>query len=153
MGRLDVGGKTLPEIKVLLETSLSNYVTDAALTVKLVNNYISVLGQVVRPGRYPVYKEKMNVFHALAMAGDLSDYGDRSTVRVIRQLPDTVVVKEFDLRDRNLIHQEDFFVMPNDVIYVKSMRGKFFAMTQFPFALILSSITTFVLVMNYIQPD
>ncbi len=151
LGKIYVSGKTLPEIKRLLETSLSDYVSDAAITVKLVNNYVSILGEVRTPGKFPIYKEQMNIFHAIAMAGDLSEYGNRTKVKLVRELPDTTIVKEFDLTDQNIIYSEYFHVMPNDVIYVQSMKGKFFSMSQFPFALILSSITTFVLVMNYVQ--
>ena len=61
------------------------------------------------------------------------------------------VVKEFDLTDKKILNSEFYYVMPNDVIYAKPMKGKFFAMNQFPFALILTSITTFILVANYIQ--
>jgi polysaccharide export outer membrane protein len=152
LGAIPVVGKTLKETRILLETALADYVTDAAITVKLVNRFVSVLGEVNRPGRYPIYQDQMNVFQALAMAGDMATYSNRYEVSIIRQTTKGSIVKEFDLTDRKLIDSEFYFVKPNDVIYAKPMKGKFFAMNQFPYAVILSTVTTFLLILNFIQP-
>ncbi|MBN1185882.1 MAG: polysaccharide biosynthesis/export family protein [Bacteroidales bacterium] len=151
IGAVPVAGKTIQETRVLLEMALSDYVTDVAITVKLVNNYVSILGEVNRPGRYPIYKEHLNIFQALAMAGDMANYSNRYRVSLVRQTPYGVVVKEFNLTDKKLVNSEFFHVMPNDVIYAQPMKGKFFGMSQFPYSVILSTITTFLLVLNYIQ--
>lgn len=151
LGSISVAGKTIPEARVVLEEALYDYVSDAAITVKLVNNYVSILGEVNQPGRYPIYKEQMNIFQALAMAGDVANYGNRYKINIMRQTTDGTIVKEFNLTDRNIIDSEFYYVMPNDVIYARPMRGKFFAMSQFPYSVILSTITTFLLVLNYIQ--
>jgi len=151
VGSIEVAGYTLTEITEIVEEELSDYITDAAITVKLVNNYVSVLGDVTRPGLYPIYKEQMNIFQALSMAGDLDDFGNRRSVQIIRHTTEGSVVKAFDLTNRNIIDSEFYYVKPNDVIYVEPMKGKFFNMNSFPFALILTSITTFLLLLNYIQ--
>ena len=151
LGSILVAGKTVAEAKEALDVALADYVTDADITVKLVNNYLSILGDVNVPGRYPIYKEQLNIFQALAMAGDIANYGNRYKVSLIRQTMDGTIVKEIDLTDKNIIDSEYYYVLPNDMIYVQPMKGKFFAMSQFPFALIFSSITTFILVLSYIQ--
>ena len=151
IGSVDVGGKTLEEIKEILEQQLADYVTDVAVTVKLVNYYISILGEVTIPGRYPIYKQQMNIFQAIAMAGDIGDYGNRYKVQIIRPTPEGSVIKEFDLTDRTLVDSEFYYIMPNDVIYVEPMKGKFFAMNQFPWALIIGTISTTILILSYIQ--
>lgn len=153
LGSIHVAGLTISETREVLEKALKDFISDAAITVKLVNNYISILGEVGLPGRYPIYKEQMNIFQALALAGDLDEYSNRTVIRLIRQTPEGNIVKEFNLLDKSIINTEFYYVMPNDVIYSQPMKGKFFAMNQFPFALILSTLTTFVLVMNYIQTD
>ncbi len=58
VGIIEVGGKTIPEAKVAIMVVLSDYVTDASLTVKLVNNYVTILGEVVAPGMYLIYKDR-----------------------------------------------------------------------------------------------
>jgi polysaccharide export outer membrane protein len=151
LGLIHVEGKTLVETTDLLEKALAEYVGEVYVTVKLVNYYVSILGEVTVPGRYPVYKQQMNIFQALAMAGDVGDFGNRYSVQIIRPTPDGSVVKDFDLTDKSLVDSEFFYVMPNDVIYVEAMKGKFFAMNEFPFALILSTISTTILILSFVQ--
>jgi len=150
-GRIMVAGKTLAMVTAEVEKVLKGYVADAAITVKMVNNYVSLLGEVQRPGRYPIYKERMNIFQALAMAGDLSDYSNRQKIQLIRQTPGGNIVKEFTLTDRSIMSSEFFYVMPNDVIYAMPMKGKFFQLNAFPYSVILSTITTFVLLWNVLK--
>jgi polysaccharide export outer membrane protein len=150
-GRIMVAGKTLEIVTAEVEKVLKGYVADAAVTVKMVNNYVSLIGEVQRPGRYPIYKDRMNIFQALAMAGDMGEYSNRQKVQIIRQTPDGIIVKEFSVNDRSLIDSEFFYVMPNDVIYAQPMKGKFFQMNAFPYSVLLSSITTFLLILNFLH--
>ena len=150
-GRIMVAGKTLDMVTEEVEKILKSYIADAAVTVKMVNNYVSLLGEVQRPGRYPIYKERMNIFQALAMAGDLSDYSNRQKLQLIRQTPGGNIVKEFSVNDRSIMASEFFYVMPNDVIYARPMKGQFFQMNAFPYSVILSTITTFVLLWNVLK--
>jgi len=149
-GKIKVAGKTLAVITDEVETILKGYIADAAVTVKMVNNYVSLLGEVQRPGRYPIYKERMNIFQALAMAGDLSEFSNRQKIQIIRPTADANLIKEFTLTDRSIMASEFFYVLPNDVIYAKPMKGKFFQLNAFPYSVILSAITTFVLLWNVI---
>jgi polysaccharide biosynthesis/export protein len=150
-GTFNVAGKSLSLIKAELEIALKAYVADAAVTVKMINNYINIIGEVNRPGRYQIYKDRLNIFQALAMAGDLGDYSDRMKVQVIRQIPGASTVKEFSLNDRSILTSEFFYVMPNDVIYAQPIKGKFFKMNTFPYSVILSTLTTFILFLNVLQ--
>jgi len=150
-GRIKVAGKTLAMVTNEVEKVLKGYVADAAVTVKMVNNYVSIIGEVQRPGKYPIYKDRMNIFQALAMAGDLTEFSNRKKIQLIRQTPDGNLVKEFNLNDRSIMASESFYVMPNDVIYAKPMKGKFFAMNAFPYSVLLSAITTFILLWNVMK--
>jgi polysaccharide export outer membrane protein len=150
-GRFIVAGKTLSMVKTELDNALKSYIADAVVTVKMVNNYVSIIGEVQRPGRYPIYKDRLNIFQALAMAGDISTYGDRQKIQLIRQTPDGNMVKEFSLKARSIIGSQFFYVMPNDVIYAPPMKGRFFQMNAFPYSVILSTITTFVLLWNVLK--
>lgn len=150
-GRFIVAGKTLKMVKTELDIALKSYIADAVVTVKMVNNYVSIIGEVQHPGKYPIYKDRLNIFQALAMAGDIGNYGNRQKIQLIRQTPDGNTVKEFSLKDRSIIGSHFFYVMPNDVIYAPPMKGRFFKMDSFPYSIILSSITTFVLLWNVIK--
>jgi polysaccharide export outer membrane protein len=134
-----------------VDKALKNYVADASVTVKMVNNYVSLIGEFQHPGRYLLYKERMNIFQALAMGNDLTAFGDRQKIQVIRQTNEGNIIKEFTLTDRSIMASEFFYVMPNDVIYAMPMKGKFFKMNEFPYTVILSTITTFVLLWNVLK--
>jgi polysaccharide biosynthesis/export protein len=151
-GRFMVAGKTLKMVKTELDEALKSYIADAVVSVKLVNNYVSIIGEVQRPGKYPIYKERLNIFQALAMASDLGTFSDRQKIQLIRQTAEGNIVKEFSLKERSIIGSQFFYVMPNDVIYAPPMKGRFFQMDSFPYALILSTITTFILLWNVIEP-
>jgi polysaccharide export outer membrane protein len=151
IGKLIVAGKTLNMVKTELGNTLKSYVADAVVTVKMVNNYVSIIGEVQRPGKYPIYKDRLNIFQALAMAGDLGNYSNRQKLQLIRQTPEGNIVKEFSVLDRSIIGSQFFYVMPNDVIYAPPMKGRFFQMNAFPFPAILSTITTFMLLWNFIK--
>jgi polysaccharide export outer membrane protein len=138
-------------VKTELDIALKSYIADAVVTVKMVNNYVSIIGEVQRPGKYPIYKDRLNIFQALAMAGDIGNYGNRQKIQLIRQTPDGNMVKEFSLKDRSIIGSQFFYVMPNDVIYAPPMKGRFFRMDSFPYSIILSTITTFVLLWNVLK--
>jgi polysaccharide biosynthesis/export protein len=151
VGKYEAAGKTLLVVKNELEQLLKAYVTDASVTVKMVNNYVSILGEVKSPGKYPIYKERLTIFQALAMAGDLAEYSNRNKIQVIRQVDSITVVKEYSLTDRKIISSEFYYVMPNDVIYSEPMKGKFFQMNAFPYGVILTSVTTFILFLNVLK--
>jgi len=150
-GKILVAGKTLAVVTTEVEKALKGYISDAAVTVKMVNNYVSLMGEVMRPGRYPIYKDRLNIFQALAMGGDLSEYSNRQKVQVVRQTKGGNVIKEFSLTDRSIMSSEFYYVMPNDVIYAMPMKGKFFQMSAFPYSVLLSTITTFILMWNVLK--
>jgi polysaccharide export outer membrane protein len=151
VGKVKATGKTLSELKVELDSTFKNYVTDAAITVRLVNNYVSLLGEVRRPGRYPLTKDRINVFEALSMSGDMSEFSNRQKVQLIRPSPYGPLVKEFSLSDRSILASEFYYIMPNDIIYVKPASGRMFAHNTSIYSLLLSTITTALVIISYFR--
>ena len=151
VGPVVVAGKTLSEAKQAIATVLEDYLRDASLTVKLVNNYVSVLGEVREPGRYVIYKDRLTIYEAIAMGGDVADFGDRYTLAIIRPVDGRTLVKEFDITDRNIIDSEYYYIMPGDVIYVKPMKGRYFAINSAPWTFALSSLTAAISLIILIQ--
>lgn len=151
LGSVEVAGKTLTEAKLVIEEMVKDYVSDAAITIRLVNNYVSIVGFVNAPGLYPIYKQRLNIFQAISLAGDLVYYGDHINVRIVRQTLEGSEVREFDLTDRAIVDSEYYYVLPNDVIYVKPMQGRFWGMNEFPWTVIFSSVTTTISIILLIQ--
>ncbi len=93
--------------------------------VRMVNYKISVIGEVNRPNTYTITNEKVNVLEALALAGDLTIYGKRDNVKLMRESSDGKrVVITLDLTDKNLINSPYFYLQQNDVLYVEPNKTK-----------------------------
>jgi polysaccharide biosynthesis/export protein len=143
--------KTVDEIKILVQQAINEYMRDATVIVKFVNFRVSILGEVARPGQYPVYQTQINIFEALAKAGDMSPWGDRKRVQLVRKTITGSAVYELDLSQRNILESEYFFMMPDDIIYVTPMKAKTFAFTTFPYSIVFSTITTTLLILNFLK--
>lgn len=130
VGKLDVIGKTTREVKFILEDALRESISAFSVDVKLSNRSFSVLGES-GSGRYQIPKEKLTIFQALAMSGDMTLYAKRSKIQVIRQTEAGTIVKTFDLRSESLINSEYYYIQPNDVIYVPFDNAKFFGVSHF----------------------
>ena len=93
---------------------------DPIITIRYANYKISVLGEVARPGVFPIVNEKVNVFEAIAMAGDLTIFGRRNNVLLIREESNGKrETYRLNLSDKNLINSPYFFMQQNDVLYVQ----------------------------------
>jgi polysaccharide export outer membrane protein len=142
VGKIEVAGKTLSEVKRNLDSVFKNYVSDAVITVKLVNNYISIIGEVRAPGRYLLTKDRLNIFEALSMAGDMSEYSNRQRVRLIRPSPYGPIIKEFSLADRSILSSEFYYLLPNDIVYTMPMNSKSFQINSSIWTLFLTTVTS-----------
>lgn len=149
IGKLRVEGKTIAETKTKVDSTLKNYVNDASITVRMVNNVISILGEVNAPGRYPITKELINIFEALSMAGDLRDFSDRQKLQLIRPTSQGPRVYEFSLTERNILTSEFYYIMPNDILYVQPRKGRGFTQNSSILTTILSSLTTFLVIYSF----
>ncbi len=150
IGEINVLDLTISQCQNVIQKKVDLYFKDALIIVKLINFKITVLGEVTRPGTFNIYSTQSNIFDALGFAGDLTMYGNRKEIILIRQnmLGKTITL---DLTDKNIINSDYFYLMPNDVIYVKPNRSKFFGTNPFPFATVLSAVTTLILILNYIK--
>ncbi|MCQ2217813.1 MAG: polysaccharide biosynthesis/export family protein [Paludibacteraceae bacterium] len=126
LGRIKVGGMTKREVETMLKEKLSSYIKEEPLVnVRMVNYKITVLGEVAKPSTFTVANEKINIYEALAMAGDMTIYGRRENVKLVRELENggkSIVV--LDLTDKNLISSPYFYLQQNDVIYVEPNKAK-----------------------------
>lgn len=152
VGTIMVEGMTTRDIRLKIVDILDEYLMEQAkVTVKLVNRFISIIGDVRSPGRYEVYEEQMNIFQAIAMSGDITTFGDRAQVKIIRKVGEETIIKEFDLRSEDIIGSEFYYIVPNDVIYVEKVKGQFFRFDSFGslFSTITSSLSFLILVLSY----
>ena len=128
IGRLHVAGLTKRECERLIQEKIQPYLAESEnpiVTVRMSSYSISVLGEVARPGSYMVSREEINVFEALAQAGDLTIYGVRDRVKLIRK--DASGKKEIhtlNLNDANIVNSPYFYLQQNDILYVEPNKVK-----------------------------
>lgn len=141
VGNVKVGGMTVREATEVLEKAIEPVYKFSSVELKILGRYFSVIGGK-RTGFYPIQKEKINIFQALAMAGDVELYGDRSKVRIVRETEHGTEVRTFDLRSKDILDSEYYYVEPNDVIYIQTLNEQFFSVANFP-TLIATVLSTF----------
>jgi polysaccharide export outer membrane protein len=151
IGRVSVKGKTVKEVKELITNSLTKILSQPMVSVKLVNRYVTVLGEVTRPGYYSYSQDKITVYDALGLAGDITDYGNRKKVILIRNENGKNLRIPIDLTQPDILASNYLYVSPNDIIYIKPLKKKFWALRQFPYDVILSTITAAILFYSVIQ--
>lgn len=121
LGKLKVLGLTHAELAKQLEDRLvaEGHVTDPVVTVKLMNFRVCVLGDVARPGQLVVQGERLTIFEALSMVGDLTIYGQRENVTVIREENGQRVIGTLDLTKQDVFNSPYYYLHQNDVVYVE----------------------------------
>ena len=122
LGKVHVAGKKREEIASLIKHELvsKNLVKDPVVTVEFLNLYISVMGEVNNPGRLSIDRDRLTVLDALSMAGDLTIYGNRSKVMVLRQEGDVQRVYSINLTSGEHVYTSPaYYLQQNDVVYVE----------------------------------
>lgn len=119
LGDILVKDKTVSEVRDIIQGKVDMYLESASVFVKLVNRNITVLGEVRSPGQKLMVKNQLTIFEALGTAGDITDYGNRQRVKLIRELPDGKHVTELDLTDPQVIYSPYYYVLPHDIVYVE----------------------------------
>jgi len=124
LGGLNVKGKTTIEIRKEIELRLTKYLESPVVSVRFVNFKITLMGDVSRPGVYTFASERVSLFEALSTAGDLTIFGNRRTLQIIRDREGKNESIMFDLTDKDLLKTKYMFLHPNDILYVEPGKGK-----------------------------
>ena len=126
LGKLKVGGLTKNEAESMIREKLQPYLKETPIvTVRMANYKISVLGEVNKPGTFTVSNEKVNVLEALAMAGDMTVYGVRDNVKLIREdAQGKRQIVMLDLTKSDLVLSPYFYLQQNDILYVTPNQTK-----------------------------
>jgi polysaccharide export outer membrane protein len=151
LGKINLKGLKEEQAAELIRTELESYLNSPSVKVKFVNKRITVIGAVNNPGLYFYTQEYINVFEALGLAQDISLSGNRKNVVIIRENNNIVTKHRINLTDKNIFSSDYYYLSSNDIVYVEPHRRTVWGIETFPYALILSTISTFILVSNYIQ--
>lgn len=150
-GEMLVKNLNVDEIKAQIEDKLKTYMKEFIVIVKLVNFNITMLGEVQRPGQYKIYQDNINIFEAVSMASDLTDFANRNKVAIIRQTKSGSEVIYVDMTKRDLLASDYFYLKPNDIIYVQPVKGKQFTFANFPYGIVFGFVSTTILLLSYVK--
>lgn len=153
LGKINVGGCTVKEAQLRVKESAKKILGDRVrVEVKLINNYVNVLGEVRKEGIYNMTKNRITIYEALTLAGGLTEFGRRQEVKVFRNVNGKQKVYLVDVTSGNLIGNNMFYVFPNDVVYVEPMRAKSLGITPtFSLTLLTTMLTTTLTILLLVQ--
>ena len=144
------------EVKNIITDRLKEYYKEVTAIVKLISFRVTVLGEVRQPGIKQIYNEKLTVLEAIALAGDLTEFGNRETVKIIRIVNDKPSIYLMDLTKKELLNNDLYYLLPNDVIYIEPLPTKQFGFAnvsstfQFVFSA-LTAVSTILVILIYSQ--
>ena len=128
IGRLQVAGLTKRQCERMIQDKIRPYLAESEnpiVTVRMSSYSISVLGEVARPGSYMVSREEINILEALAQAGDLTIYGVRDRVKLIRKnASGRKEIHTLNLNDADIVNSPYFYLQQNDIVYVEPNKVK-----------------------------
>lgn len=124
LGEVEVAGKTTDLLATELSAAYTKYLSNPYVEVRLMNLSFTVLGEVQKPGVFPITNQRINVLQAIGAAGDITVYGRKGNILVIREQNGVRSFGRIDLNRSDLFQSEFFYLRPNDVVYIEPNKRK-----------------------------
>ncbi len=142
MGKIKVKGLTVEQAEKKIKEKAEEFVQGAIVSCKMVNFKISVLGEVTRPGTYTFYQPSVSVLEAIAASGDLTYFGNRHRVKIIRKTSKEDLIYVLDLTNADVLKDKRFYLQPGDIVYVEANKDtKSLSTLNIPLSTITSSLS------------
>ncbi|WP_420458906.1 polysaccharide biosynthesis/export family protein [Neolewinella sp.] len=124
LGRIEAAGQTVESLQFLIRGRLEKYLVDPVVNVRYLNFKVTVIGEVVQPGVIPLPNSRVTVLEAIGLAGDLTDYADRTSVLVVREQDGRRSYKRLNFQNDEVFSSDFYYLKQNDVIYVEPIRAR-----------------------------
>jgi len=151
LGKIYLKGQTIEEAVETVRKESTKIIGNCRIEIRLINNTISVMGEVTKQGLFRITKSKVNIYEAITLANGFTDYAKRDQVKVLRTVRGAKTLYMVDLNNGKLIGDNMFYVYPNDVIYVEPMRAKAIGLTPTFSLSIITTLITFVVLVQSIS--
>lgn len=151
IGKIYVVGMTVPECELGIAAKANQYLKDVTAKVRLLNYKVTILGEVADPGIYFNYNPDFTILDLISMANGTKNTSAFNNVLVIRQFGNKSQTFKIDINSAEALNSEAYNLLPNDIVIVQPAKFKNLELRLPVYTLILTSITTFLLVLNYIQ--
>ncbi len=149
VGNINVVKLTTAQASEKIQKALGDYVSNISVTVKYIDNQVTVMGEVKNQGVYPFIQDKLNIYEALGLGGGLSQYGDRRKIILIRNEGTKIMHYRLDLSDSKIAAKDYYYILPNDVIVVEPLKALSSSYQNITYTTILSSVTTLIAVLLF----
>ena len=151
LGNFYLRGKSLVEARKEVQSRAERYFSEPSVKVNVLNYYITILGEVNNPGRVSIIEPNTNLLEVVGLAGDFTNVASRKKIKIIRAKGQTPKVYYVDLRDKDLVASDRFYLQPTDIVYVQATSKRFVVIENLPMAIstIISAFTLFYL----LQPN
>jgi polysaccharide export outer membrane protein len=151
IGNIYVAGFTLEEAGKKIQEMYKGYLNQPAVNVRYVDKIVTVLGEVNDPGVFTFTRREISIFEALAHASDMTVYGNRNKILIIREEENVVYRHRIDITEPGVQGSKYYNIQPNDIVYVEPLKRRVWGFAEMPFALLLTTLTTTILLLTYIQ--
>jgi polysaccharide export outer membrane protein len=145
LGSLKVGSLSRSEVLKMLKEKISVFVVNPIINLRITNFKVSVQGEVAAPGTYPVASERVTLIEALSAAGDLTIYGKRDNILIIREVGGLKSYNRVDITKSDFINSPFYYLAQNDVIYVEPNKSKIGASAVGPSTGLIFSVTSLLI--------
>ena len=153
MGKIVLRNLTVDEAKAVLQAELDKYVNQTTIIVKLSNFNLTVLGEVNHPGMFKVYQSQINLFEAISLAGNMTNFAKNNAVKIIRQTDNGSEIITVDMGSADILSSPYYYLKPNDIVYVEPLKIKQWGFTAFPYATVFSIISLLVTAYALFRPS
>lgn len=150
LGNLSVHGKSLKDVEAEINEALKDFLLSPSVIVKFVNKKVTVVGEVGAPGVYTFYDKNINILQAIAHAGDISTFGNRKNVVLLREGNNKILKYRIDLTSEEVLLSDTYIVKPDDIIYVEPLRIKKWGFETFPYTLVFTVINSTLIIYSLI---
>jgi polysaccharide biosynthesis/export protein len=151
IGSIKIVGLSLEDAREVIRAKAEEFYSEPTVKIFLLNSYISVIGEVNRAGRYPVFDDNITILEALALAGDCTDFSEKEKIKVLRNVDGQTKIYFVDVTDMNAAFASSFYMQPNDIIMVKAQGKKRYNSQQFQqiitsLSAILTAVNTYLII-------
>lgn len=142
IGEVHLAGLTLAEAEALIENKLEGYFETPEVRIQLLSFQFTILGEVKQEGRYTTFKPESHIFDAITLAGNLTDFADRSRIKIVRQQSGIADVRYINLLREDLLDNANYFLQPDDLIIVPALQARTWQRYVFPVSATTLSLVT-----------
>jgi polysaccharide export outer membrane protein len=149
VGDINVGTLTTSQAAAKIQKLLSDYVSNVSVSVRYVDNQVSIIGEVQNQGVFGFSQDKLNIYEALGLGGGITRYGDRKNIILVRHEGDKIMHYRLNLSDSKIAAKDYYYILPNDVLIVEPLKAVSSSYSNITYTTFLSSITTLIAILLF----